>query len=67
MNWILTGFHIVPEALHTDITTNAYSGRVTHGKGSIEAIQGITSCRTVESSVSLRQPVLKSFVTLTIL
>jgi len=48
LNWISRGIHIVPEALHTCIATNAHSGRVTpNGKGSIHAIHDITSCRTV--------------------
>ena len=47
LNWIFRGLHIVPEALHPIITDDAHSGRVTpNGKGSIKAIQDITSCRT---------------------
>jgi hypothetical protein len=47
LNWIFRDLHIVPEALHTDITADAHSGRVTpNGKGSIDAIHDITSCRT---------------------
>jgi hypothetical protein len=47
LNWIFRSLHIVPEALHTCITTDAHSGRVTpNGKGSIRAIHDITSCRT---------------------
>jgi hypothetical protein len=46
-NWIFRSLHIVPEALHTDIIVDAHSGRVTpNGKGRINAIQNITSCRT---------------------
>lgn len=47
LNWVFRGLPIVPEALHTCITADAHSGRVTpNGKGSIKAIHGITSCRT---------------------
>jgi hypothetical protein len=53
-NWIFGSLHIVPEALHTDITVDAHSGRVTpNGKGSIEAIHDITSCRTKMCAVEL--------------
>ena len=53
-NWIFRDFHIVPEALHTDITIDAHSGRVTpNGKGSFNAIHDITSCRTKMRAIEL--------------
>jgi hypothetical protein len=39
--------------LHTGVTANAHSGRVTpNGKGSIKAIHDITSCRTVSTNLT---------------
>jgi len=36
LNWIFRIFHVVPEALHLNITVNAHPGRITpNGKSSI--------------------------------